>query len=123
AELYRNTGQADAAAPLYERAIRLDPAQVTASVGLGAIRMERGDYAGAIRLWQDALAKNAGLLLVRTNMAAAYIRLGDRRLAEATLRQTLELNPGFPPAMELLESVVGVEEVRSEKSGARGRRR
>ncbi|MBI3470980.1 MAG: tetratricopeptide repeat protein, partial [Candidatus Solibacter usitatus] len=44
AELYRNTGQADAAAPLYERAIRLDPAQVTASVGLGAIRMERGDY-------------------------------------------------------------------------------
>ena len=37
AESYRNGGQAERAIPLYRRAIVLDPAQVTAPVGLGGI--------------------------------------------------------------------------------------
>lgn len=103
AELYRNTGRTEHATRLYERALKLDPSQVTSMVGLGAVRMERSDYRGAIRLWQDALARNAGLLLVRTNMALAYSKVGEKALAVATLQRTLELNPGFPPAMDLLK--------------------
>jgi cytochrome c-type biogenesis protein CcmH/NrfG len=63
AEIYRNNNQADLAVPLYQRAIGLDPEQVTASVGLGGIRMEAGQFSEAIRFWQDALSKNAGLEL------------------------------------------------------------
>jgi predicted CXXCH cytochrome family protein len=59
-----------------KRAIRLDPAQVTASVGLGGIMMERGAYAEVIELWEDALTKNAGLELVRTNLAMVIGKLG-----------------------------------------------
>ena len=105
AEIYRNDGRGGLAIPLYQRAIQLDPSQVTASVGLGGVLMERGQYAEAIRLWQDALAKNAGLELVRVNLAMAYWKTGDARAAESALHQALELNPAFAPAAQLLEQV------------------
>ena len=103
AELYRNGGQADLAVPLYRRAIQLDPAQVTASVGLGGILMERGQFAGAIPLWEDALAKNSGLELVRTNLAMAYWRTGDTAAAEKHLVKAMQLSPAFTPAADLLK--------------------
>lgn len=89
--------------PLYETAMRLAPDQVTASVGLGAIRMERGEYAEAIRLWTDALSKNSGLQLVRLNLARAYWSIGDMPKARAALEKAVELSPGFPAAVNLLE--------------------
>jgi tetratricopeptide (TPR) repeat protein len=45
AERYRNDDQEDQAGPLYQRAILLDPTQVTASVGLG------GNHDGAGPVW------------------------------------------------------------------------
>ena len=102
AEIYRNGDRDDRASPLYRRAMGLDPAQVTASVGLGAIHFQRGEYAEAIRLWEDALSKNSGLQLVRTNLAMAQWRAGDWRAAEASLEKALELSPGFQPAADLL---------------------
>jgi predicted CXXCH cytochrome family protein len=103
AELYRNTSQEDLAVPLYQRAIRLDPTQVTASVGLGGILMQRGQDAEAIHLWQDALSKNAGLELVRINMAMAQWRSGDLRSAESSLLKAIDLNPGFATPVEMLQ--------------------
>jgi len=105
AELYRNGDQEDKAVPLYRRAIELDPSQVTASVGLGGILMERGEFSEAIRLWQDALAKNAGLELVRINMAVAQWRSGDPQGAERTLNRAIELNPGFAAPVDLLQKL------------------
>jgi hypothetical protein len=103
AELYRNGNQEDQAVPLYQRAMQLDPTQVTASVGLGGIMMERGQYTEAIRLWQDALSKNGGLELVRINMAMAQWRNGNLQSAESSLVKAIELNPGFATPVELLE--------------------
>ena len=103
AEMYRNSGRAPEAVPLYRRAMALDPNQVTASVGLGGILFERGDFAGAIRLWQDALSKNGGLVLVGTNLAMAQWRTGDLRSAAATLRRLIDLSPGFQPPHDLLQ--------------------
>ncbi len=105
AELYRNGGQEEKAIPLYRRAIDLDPSQATASVGLGGILMERAQYAEAIRLWQDALAKNAGLELVRINMAMAQWRNGDMPAADRSLSKAIELNPGFATPVDLLRKL------------------
>jgi hypothetical protein len=105
AEIYRTGDNNDRARPLYERAIRIDPGQVTGSVGLGGIMMERGDYAAAVRLWTDALTKNAGLELVRLNLAVALLRMGDKAGAETNLRKALTLNPAFPPAKDLLQKL------------------
>jgi tetratricopeptide (TPR) repeat protein len=81
----------------------LDPGQVTASVGLGGIMMEHGDYAEAIRLWKDALAKNSGLELVRLNLAVALWRTGDKIAARSMLEKAVSLNPAFSPVRLLLE--------------------
>ncbi len=105
AERYRNGNQEDQAVPLYQRAIRLDPTQVTASVGLGGIMMQRGQYTDAIHLWQDALSKNGGLELVRINMAMAQGRSGDLRSAESSLLKAIDLNPGFATPVELLQQL------------------
>ena len=105
AEIYRNGDQPDLAIPLYHRAIRLSPEQVTASVGLGGILMERRQYAEAIRLWEDALAKNAGLEMVRVNLAMAYWRTGDLHSAESHLVKAVDLSPGFAPAADLLRQL------------------
>jgi len=107
AEIYRNDGKNDLARPLYQRAITLDPDQATASVGLGGILMERGEYREAIRLWTDALSKNAGLELVRLNLSVAFLKIGDRISAELHLRKALDLNPAFSPARELLKNLHG----------------
>jgi hypothetical protein len=101
AEIYRNDGKNDMARPLYQRAIELDPGQVTASVGLGGIMFEYGEYTEAIRLWKDALAKNTGLQLVRLNLSVALLRIGDRTAAESNLKEALAINPAFGPAREL----------------------
>ncbi len=98
AERYRNDEKNDLARPLYERAIKLDPGQVTASVGLGGIMMERGEYAEAIRLWNDALSKNSGLELVRLNLAVALLKTGDTTAAISVLRNALSSESGFPPS-------------------------
>lgn len=105
AEIYRNDGKNGLALPLYERAIALDHNQVTGSVGLGGIMMERGDYREAIRLWKDALSKNAGLEFVRLNLALAFLKIGDRTSAELNLRKALILNPAFTPASESLKKL------------------
>jgi Tfp pilus assembly protein PilF len=105
AEIYRNTGKPDQAIPLYQRAMRLDPAQLTASVGLGGILMERSQFADAIPLWEDALAKDAGLVLVRTNLAMAYWQSGDLQSAERHLRKAIELAPGLAAPADLLKKL------------------
>jgi predicted CXXCH cytochrome family protein len=105
AEIYRIAGDIARAAPLYERALAADPAQVTAMVGLGAIRFQQQRDAEAIRLWSDALARNPGLDLTRTNLAMAQWRSGDRAGAQTTLRKGLDLSPGFRPAIDLLQKL------------------
>jgi Flp pilus assembly protein TadD len=67
--------------------------------------MERGNFAEAVRLWTDALGKNAGLELVRLNLAVALLSLGNRDAAEVNLRKALSLNPAFTPAIDLLQKL------------------
>jgi predicted CXXCH cytochrome family protein len=106
AEIYRNDGKSELARPLYERAIALDSGQLTASIGLGGIMMEGGRYSEAIRLWKSALSQNAGLQLVRLNLALALWKTGERTDAEFNIRKAISLNPAFSPAGELLEKLI-----------------
>jgi hypothetical protein len=105
AEIHRDAGRRERAEALYRRALRIAPGDVSALVGLGALVFERGDHAGAIRLWKDAEARNPGLVLARTNLAMAQWRSGDRDGARATLKQVMELSPAFQPAADLLRQL------------------
>lgn len=93
----RSARKLDSTAGLRETAIA-----AAASVGLGGIVMEAGETAGAIRLWEDALSRNAGLELVRLNLTLALLRMGDRPFAEFHRRKAMSLNPALAPARDLL---------------------
>lgn len=105
ADLYNRSSLRERAIPLYERAIRIDPSQLTGSVSLGAIRMEQGNLDEAIRLWRDALRKNPGLVLVRFNLAVALTRKKDRAGAIEVLQALLRFDPGFLPARSALKEL------------------
>jgi tetratricopeptide (TPR) repeat protein len=46
---------------LWERILRLDPAQLSVAINLGAYYIHRGRAREAMRLWTDALSRNPGL--------------------------------------------------------------
>ena len=54
---------------------RKDPAEYAAAAALG-LTMQRGNLEEAIYLWNQALAINPSLVLVRQNLATALVRAG-----------------------------------------------
>jgi tetratricopeptide (TPR) repeat protein len=65
--------------------------------------MQSGHLDEAIRLWNEALAINPALLLVRANLATALDRAGHADQAQAVMRKALEFNPAFQEARDFLE--------------------
>jgi predicted CXXCH cytochrome family protein len=102
AYLYESSGNQSKAAPLYQKALKLDPSQVAAAVNLGNLYIKGGQAREAIRLWQYALQKSPGLETVRLSLAVALYRSGDSAAAEASLTKLLELNPANAVARKLL---------------------
>ena len=90
---------------LSEKAVRLDPSQVAVAVNLGTYYIKRGRAREAIRLWTDALSRNAGLTSVRMNLAVAQFRTGDPAAAEASVIKLLEYDPDQETARQLLSEI------------------
>jgi hypothetical protein len=105
AYLYESSGNQSKAAPLYKKALKLDPSQVAAAVNLGNAYIKGGQAREAIRLWRYALERSPGLESVRLSLAVALSRSGDSAGAEGSLLKLLELNPGNTLARRLLNEV------------------
>ena len=102
AYLYESGGNQSKAAPLYQKALKLDPTQVAAAVNLGNLFIKGGQAREAIRLWQYALEKSPGLETALLSLAVALYRSGDSAAAEGSLTKLLELNPANTVARRLL---------------------
>jgi len=100
AEFYRDARDDAHALPLYEEVWREDRSQYAAAAALGAYAMQRGNLNEAIRLWQETLAVNPALTLVRVNLATALERVGRREEARAVVEKALEFNPASKEARE-----------------------
>jgi tetratricopeptide (TPR) repeat protein len=105
AEFYRERRNDAKALPLYEEVWRMDQGQYAAAAALGAYRMQRGDLEGAIRFWNQTLAISPALPLTRLNLATALLRTGQVDEARAILQKTLEFNPSFQEARDLLNQI------------------
>lgn len=105
AEFYRDRKDDAHALPLYQRAWQMDKTQYAVAAGLGAYAMQRGNFDEAIRFWNQALAINPAMVLVRTNLAIALLRAGHVEQAEATLRKALEFQPSLQEARDLLNRI------------------
>jgi tetratricopeptide (TPR) repeat protein len=70
-------GDARTAETLLEKSVRLDPKYGAAYVELGAIAVQRGDFAQAIKNYQQAIAVSPQLSEAHYRLSLAYKRSGD----------------------------------------------
>jgi predicted CXXCH cytochrome family protein len=102
--LWNSRGEYDKAIPLYAKALRADPSQVTAAVNLATLYMRRNEFPAAISLLQQALERSPGLQNARLSLAVAQYQTGDVAAAEASLTKLLEMDPGATAARRVLNS-------------------
>lgn len=87
AYIEQNQGAPAEAAALYERSLRLKPAQPVALVNLGLLYGQAGRLPQAIDCWRKALAMNPGLTEASRNLATALRAVGDEAAAREELRK------------------------------------
>ena len=76
------TGDLRTARTLLEKAVRLDPKYGAAYVELGALAFQRGDFALAIKNYQQAIAATPQLSEAHYRLSLAYKRAGDDAAAK-----------------------------------------
>ena len=76
------SGDPRAAQTLLEKSVRLDPKYGAAYVELGALAMQRGDFAQAIKNYQQAIAVSPQLSEAHYRLSLAYKRSGDDAAAK-----------------------------------------
>jgi tetratricopeptide (TPR) repeat protein len=75
-------GDPRAAQTLLEKSVRLDPKYGAAYVALGALAVQRGDFAQAIKDYQQAIAVSPQLSEAHYRLSLAYKRAGDDAAAK-----------------------------------------
>jgi len=78
-----------------KRAIRSDPGNMRALRWLMNVRIQKGDYAGAIKIADRALALSPDYRDVQGNRISAQLSLGDRDAARGALDALLEETPDW----------------------------
>jgi tetratricopeptide (TPR) repeat protein len=78
----RAGGDQRAAQTLLEKSVRLDPKYGAAYVELGALASQRGDFAQAIKDYQQAIAVSPQLSEAHYRLSLAYKRFGDEVAAK-----------------------------------------
>ena len=101
AQLYDARGKG---APLYERALRLEPEHATAQANLAIYRMQQGRSREALALWSRAFTRNPSMLNAGLNLAMGQLQADDKAGAAATLRRVLRFHPDSVQARELLRA-------------------
>ncbi|CCD00777.1 protein of unknown function, partial (plasmid) [Azospirillum baldaniorum] len=99
ARTLRAAGQPDAAERAFARTAALDPADAQIAFTLGALRLERGDAAGAAAAFAQALVRRPDFVEARINGANALAALGRAEDAARLRRQAVALAPAHPDAL------------------------
>lgn len=99
-------GHTAAAVDALLQAVELDPRQTSAEFNLGnaLVRMQR--LTEAVAAYERAIHLDADHVPSRLNLAATLLRIGDRRGAEAQLREVLQRRPDEPNATKMLAALM-----------------
>ena len=94
---------APAAEQELQKAVTLDPKNVTARLVLASMLEKKGDIAGAAQQDIETIRDAPKNLQARASLAGLYLRSGDKAKAEATLRQATEDLSDSEEGAELLK--------------------
>jgi spermidine synthase len=81
------------------------PEDALAHNALGYIELEEGNYAGAIKSFQQAVALDPDFATAHMNLAQAYIQAGQYDQATAALLHVRKLNPAGPVVHQVKNSL------------------
>jgi Flp pilus assembly protein TadD len=100
----RSRGDLALAEQSFAAAVELDPGLAEAAANLAALRIERGDVTGTIPILRRALLVRPTCESCWTNLAVAYLALGDvdsaARARQEARDHGIELDPGLVRAIE-----------------------
>jgi tetratricopeptide (TPR) repeat protein len=95
--------QPERAIQKYLQAIRIEPIFVEAHNNLGLIYMTRKEYDKAIDSFVEVLRLDPKLVSAHLNLASIYIAEGKRDLARQHVSAALQVSPGDPQAMMMIQ--------------------
>ena len=91
-------GRGEAAIPYLEASISLEPRDAEARVNLASIRVAKGEYAEAIRLFEEAVALRANapaFASARYNLGILLVRAGRKHDGLAHMREAVRSDPSL----------------------------
>jgi hypothetical protein len=95
---HHRAGRLAEAEAVYREVLRAAPASAEALHGLGLIALQRGDYASALDLIEEASGRYPSNPVFLNNLAAAYQKLSCSERALECCERALQLAPRFGPA-------------------------
>ncbi|PIP65771.1 hypothetical protein COU77_01145 [Candidatus Peregrinibacteria bacterium CG10_big_fil_rev_8_21_14_0_10_49_16] len=101
-DIHRMQKQWPEAVAEYEKAIAIDPAEVSAHSNLGLVYAAQGTLKDAQRKFEDVLAISPKNIAALNNLGAMYLRLGEQPRARELLLRALDIDPGFTDARDNL---------------------
>jgi hypothetical protein len=87
---------------LYQKVLKINPSDFTASTNLGTLFAKTGNLSQAIDLWQPVFGRNQDIPGLGENLALAQCLQGDPVAAKATLDSILIFSPGLVRAQQAL---------------------
>lgn len=106
ADACRKAGKFKDAVSVYRRLLALDPANLSARIGLGVCLQEGGDLDGAVGQYTAALAQEPDSGEALTNLGLAWAEQGDLDGALAALRKATGIEPDNAETLCALGSVL-----------------
>ena len=117
-DAFASSGLWDQAIEEYRRALSLGPTFVDIKLKLGHAHRDKGDAAGALQVYEEIVAQNAGYLPARIALGVGYYAMGRKPEALATWEAVLQVAPGNKSAEMYLALVRGAEAEGAEKVGS-----
>jgi tetratricopeptide (TPR) repeat protein len=101
-DTHRQLGNAEAAEQAYQRGVEIDPSESLAQVGLQWVHARRGDLVRAAAHATRALEGDPHGALTRVQIGLVWEEVAQRRLALASFREAVRLDPDLGFARMLL---------------------
>lgn len=92
---YQSTEEWEYAAEGVRRALQYDPNHYEAQLLAGELAIRRGDLDQALATYQSISEKYPGHAVPMVNVAGLQLDMGKVKEAQQTIRQALDLHPGF----------------------------